>query len=315
MTAIPSLSQRLEEFTAANKFIGKGPLSVALVVTDQARSMSFPLDTDAFLAESGTQVSGLGIAPVQAILNRRGIERVLAKEGGRTSRGSVGNMRKYVAFLNEQAENAQIDFETVEAFWVQKVAAFFAGKPFTVKLDPSKGLRAVVRDVLREALKRQQEWSGVTYAGAVLQHLVGAKLECAMAGGGMMVEHFSFTTSDSQTERAGDFLLGDVAIHVTTSPGEALIRRCQENLDAGFRPIIVTLQKGLSVAEGLAANANIADRLDVFEIEQFVALNLYELGKFKATGRRTVIEEIVERYNAIIDEIETDPSLRIAIQR
>ena len=94
-----------------------------------------------------------------------------------------------------------------------------------------------------------------------------------------------------------------------------MIRRCQENLDAGFRPMIVTLQKGLSVAEGLAANANIADRLDVFEIEQFVALNLYELGKFKATGRRTVIEEIVERYNAIIDEIETDPSLRIAIQR
>ena len=124
-----------------------------------------------------------------------------------------------------------------------------------------------------------------------------------------------FTEPSQGLYGAGDFLLGDVAIHVTTSPGEALIRRCQENLDAGFRPMIVTLQKGLSVAEGLAANANIADRLDVFEIEQFVALNLYELGKFKATGRRTVIEEIVERYNAIIDEIETDPSLRIAIQR
>ena len=79
--------------------------------------------------------------------------------------------------------------------------------------------------------------------------------------------------------------------------------------------MIVTLQKGLTVAEGLAANAGIADRLEIFEIEQFVALNLYELGKFKATGRRTALEEMVERYNAIIDEIETDPSLQIAVQR
>jgi DNA-binding transcriptional regulator/RsmH inhibitor MraZ len=224
-------------------------------------------------------------------------------------------MRKYVEFLNETAQKEQIDFDLIELFWVQKVETFFRSKPFTVKLDPSKGLRAVVRDVLKQAIERQHDSQGVTYAGAVLQHMVGAKLECAMVGEGMTFEHFSFTTSDSQTERAGDFLLGDVAIHVTTSPGEAVVRRCQENLDAGFRPIIVTLQKGLTVAEGLAANAGIADRLDVFEIEQFVALNLYELGKFKATGRRTAVEEMVVRYNAIIEEIETDPSLRIAIQR
>jgi hypothetical protein len=305
----------LEQFALTQKFRGKGPLSVALVVTEHARSMSFPLDPEAFLAKSGTQVSGLGPAPVKAILKRRGIERTLAREGGRTSRGSVGKMRKYVAFLNEAAQKGQIDFDVIELFWVKRVEAFFAGQPFTLRLDPSKGLRAAVGDVLNQATKRQKESSGVTYAGAVLQHLVGAKLECAIVGGGTTIEHFSFTTSDSQTERAGDFLVGDVAIHVTTSPGEAVIRRCQENLGSGFRPIIVTLQKGLTVAEGLAANAGISDRLDVFEIEQFVALNLYELGKFKATGRRTAVEELVERYNAIIEGIETDPSLRIAIQR
>lgn len=60
-------------------------------------------------------------------------------------------------------------------------------------------------------------------------------------------------------------------------------------------------------------NLGIADRLDVFEIEQFVALNLYELGKFNATGRRTAVEEMIERYNTIIDEIETDPSLKITM--
>ncbi|MGD0737368.1 MAG: DUF4928 family protein [Terracidiphilus sp.] len=305
----------LEEFALINRFRGKGPLSVALVVTEQARSMTFPLDPEAFIADSGTQVAGLGVASVQAILKRRGILRILAKEGGRTSRGSVGKMRKYVGFLNDAAIVGQIDFNLVEQFWVQRVESFFAGQPFTVKLDPSKGLRAVVRDVLDQAIKRQHESQGVTYAGAVLQHLVGAKLDCALAGDGITLHHFSFTTSDSQTDRAGDFFLGDVAIHVTTSPGEAVIRRCQENLDSGLRPIIVTLQKGLTVAEGLAANAGIADRLDVFEIEQFVALNLYELGKFKATGRRTAVDELVERYNSIVNEIETDPSMQIAVHK
>jgi hypothetical protein len=34
----------------------------------------------------------------------------------------------------------------------------------------------------------------------------------------------------------------------------------------------------VGVAEGLAANLGLADRIDIFECEQFVALNLYELG-------------------------------------
>ena len=37
---------------------------------------------------------------IQRILADHGITRVLAEEGGRTSRGSVGLMQKYVEFLN-----------------------------------------------------------------------------------------------------------------------------------------------------------------------------------------------------------------------
>jgi len=57
----------------------------------------------------------------------------------------------------------------------------------------------------------------------------------------------------------------------------------------------------------------VAERIDIFEIEQFVALNLYELGRFAAAGRRVAVTDLVERYNAIVDEIETDPSLRIQL--
>ncbi len=143
-------------------------------------------------------------------------------------------------------------------------------------------LRIVVRDVIAQAEERQKSTPGMYYAGAVLQHLVGAKLDCALGKGHL--NHNSFSTADAPGGRAGDFFLGDVAIHVTTSPGEALIGRCRDNLNDGYRPILVTLQRGLTVAEGLATNVDLAERIDVFEIEQFVALNLYELAKFALIG-------------------------------
>ena len=65
------------------------------------------------------------------------------------------------------------------------------------------------------------------------------------------------------------------------------------------------------IAEGLAENIGIADRLDVIEFEQFIATNLHELGKFEAEKRRVKVGELVERYNAIVDTFETYPSLRI----
>lgn len=304
---------QLDSFTADKKFKRKGPLCVALVMTQQARSAGLPLDPAKLLTEGGGQVLGLGKGAVQAILKKHGINRVLAAEGGRTSRGSIGNMRDYVALLNNLAVEAPLDLDEVEGYWIERVHEFFATKPFKIRLDESRGLRTVVRDVLHQAEERQKTSPGMYYVGGVLQHLVGAKLDCALGPGSF--EHNSFSTSDQQTGRAGDFFIGDVAIHVTTSPGEAVIERCRDNLNDGYRPVLVTLQRGLTVGEALADNAGIADRLDVFEIEQFIALNLYELGKFAADGRRIAVRELVNRYNEIVEEFETDPSLKIEFKR
>lgn len=303
----------LEKFAAEKAFRGQGPLSVALVVTQHAKEMGLPLDPLKLVTEGGGQVLGLGKGAVQAVLNRHSIDRVLAKEGGRTSRGSLGNMREYVAFLNALSQSCKVDLDAVEAFWVERVLQFFSGKPFKIKLDAARSLRTVVRDVIGQAEERQKDSPGMYYAGAVLQHLVGAKLDCALGKGHL--KHNSFSTADAPGGRAGDFFLGDVAIHVTTSPGEALIARCGENLNDGHKPVIVTLQRGLTVAEGLATNVGLADRIDVFEIEQFVALNLYELAKFAAEGRRTAVNDLVNRYNEIVEEVETDPSLKIELRK
>jgi hypothetical protein len=202
-----------------------------------------------------------------------------------------------------------VDLDRIEAHWIEGVYAFFAGKPFTIKLDASRSLRHVVRDILEQAVERQKGAPGMYYAGAVLQHLVGAKLDCALGQG--KFEHNSFSTADAPGQRAGDFFVGDVAIHVTTSPGEAVIERCRENLNDGYKPVLVTMQRGMTVAEGLADNKGLADRIDIFEIEQFVALNLYELGEFAADGRRVAVTDVVNRYNEIVEDVETDPSLKI----
>lgn len=303
----------LEKFAAEKAFRGQGPLSVALVVTQHARTMGLPLDPEKLVTERGGQVLGLGKGAVQSVLKRHDITRVLAKEGGRTSRGSLGKMREYVAFLNALGKQGKVDLDAIEAFWVDRVQQFFSGKPFKIKLDASRSLRMVVRDVISQAEQRQKDTPGMNYAGAVLQHLVGAKLDCALGQGHL--QHNSFSTADAPNERAGDFFLGDVAIHVTTSPGEAVIDRCKENLNDGHRPILVTVQRGLTVAEGLASNVGLADRIDVFEIEQFVALNLYEIAKFAAEGRRVAVSDLVSRYNEIVEEFETDPSLKIELRR
>jgi len=307
--------QQLAAFAAEKGFRGKGPISVALVVTQHAKTMGLPLDSERLVTEGGGQVLGLGKGAVQAVLKRHGIERVLASEGGRTSRGSLSNMREYAAFLNDlnAKEKGKIDFEAIEAFWIERVNEFFAGKPFKIKLDAGRSLRSVVRDVIAQAEERQKSMPGTYYAGPVLQPMVGAKLDCALGKG--RFEHNNFSSADAPSERAGDFFIGDVAIHVTTSPGEAVIGKCGENLNNGHRPILVTVQRGLTVAEGLANNIGLADRIDIFEIEQFVALNLYEIAKFAADGRKVAVADLVERYNEIVDEVETDPSLRIELRR
>lgn len=303
-----ALSERLAAFAKEKRMNGKGPLCVALVVTRHALRDGLPLDAHKMLTDAGGQVSGLGRANVQAILKEHGIDRVLAEEGGRTSRGSIGNMRAYVDLLNALDADSLADLSAIEAWWIDRVRAHFQGKPFVLRFDASKSLRAIIRDLLDQAEKRQREATGTMYVGTVMQHLVGAKLDLLLGGG---FTHHGASVADEGTGRDADFLMGDVAIHVTTATGEALIRKCQRNLESALRPLIVTTTKGLTVAQGLAEQAGIADRIDVLDVEQFLAGNLYEHGRFELKGRRETAEHLIAKYNEVIEICEGDPSLQI----
>ena len=156
--------QALATYSQQAKVKGKGALAVMLVVNDHARRAAAngaSLNADDLLTEQGGQVLGLGRAAVQAILAQHGITRVLAEEGGRTSRGSIGFMRGYVAFLNEQsALRGALDLAAAERFWITRVEAFFAGKPFSMKLDAAPARRDGPRDNRFESAGRGNSHGG-----------------------------------------------------------------------------------------------------------------------------------------------------------
>jgi hypothetical protein len=256
-------------------------------------------------------VAGLGRAPVQAILAKHGIARVLAEEGGRTSRGSMDRMKAYLQLLNGLAKKNLLDFEEIESWWVDRARDFFAAQPFRIKIDSSKSIRSIVSELIDAAFARQKECSGVMVAGAVMEHLVGAKLELALPG--KKIEHKGFAVADASAGGKGDFLVGNTAIHVTTAPTEALIRKCRDNLAENLKPVIITTQTGAGGAFALAKDVDIGNRIDVLEIEQFVATNVYEWSEFDDVRRPVKVGQLVDAYNRIIEGCETDHSLKIAL--
>ena len=288
---------------------------MALHVSRHARLNGLPLVADALITRGSGQVLGLGRAAVQRVLADHGISTVLAAEGGRTSRGSIKTMRTYVAFLNRLHDIGLADLEQIEAWWSREAEAYFPSKPgrpakpFRLRFDAGKGLQAIVQDLLAQAKKRQQEATGAMYQGAVLQHLIGAKLELALPE--LSIVHHGFSVADAVTDRSGDFVIDNTTIHVTTAPGEAVIRKCLRNLEAGCKPVILTLVDGVVVAKALANNAGLVGQIDIMDAEQFLAANLHELSLFNVAARLTTLEKLVSAYNRIVESSETDPSLRI----
>jgi hypothetical protein len=219
-------------------------------------------------------------------------------------------MRLYLETLNGLSKAGLLDFDRIETWWVGRVREFFSAQPLRIKVDASKSLRGIVSDLIQAAIERQKACPGTMIAGAVMQHLVGAKLQLALPN--VPITHEGFSIADAPGKRKGDFLVNDTAIHVTTAPSEALLRKCKANLDEKLRPVIITTELGAAGAKALSTNLDIAARIDILEIEQFIATNVYEWSGFQQSKRQVSVEELIREYNKIIERCETDPSLKIS---
>lgn len=305
---------RLIKYQVENNIHSKGALSVVVQLTRLMREKPFPLNPADFQTGKKGQVKGLGGGNLKKILSEHGISQILSSEGGRTSRGSMEIMIKYAEFLNdwhddEVLEGRDIDFDEIEEYWANEVREFFRNQPFILEADASKTICANLNDLFAQARKRQSQNPGTQYLGTVLQHLVAAKLSIILPPDSFEIHGAS--VADSSTDRAGDFVIKDTIIHCTTAPGNPLMEKCRNNIKADKRPVIITIYERVQTALNLAADYGLEGRVEVWDIQQFLSANVYEHSFFDEKRRNDTLARIVTNYNAIIDEKETDPSLRI----
>ena len=177
--------------------------------------------------------------------------------------------------------------------------------------DPDKSVAANLADIFTQAGEIQKNSGGANFVGAMLQHLVGAKLDIVLGAG--VASHHGFSVADHSTDRAADFEVNGIAIHVTTHPSEALIRKAAKNIQVGLKPLIVTLADGVEGAAYLLKSTEWKDRIDVIDATQFLTANVYERSFFKAGECKATLTSILMRYNEILVECETDPVLQIRL--
>lgn len=308
----PELEEALRRFTEENRVRTKGWLSVVVTLTRDFAKVGLPIDSASFKTEKKGQVKGLGGARLKKLLAEHGVQRRLTSEGGRTSRASIHNMEAYAAFCNSLGSLSKADWDQIEQYWIARVQDYFSSEPIRIPGDRSVSLQEVVRKALGEAHRRQQFSPGATYEGSVLQHLVGAKLETACPG--VELEHHPVSQADEGTSRPGDFLIHETAIHVSISPSMALMEKCKANLESGLRCVVVTAGDAVKAAEVNARQYGIENRIEIWEVAQFVSTNISEWSGFQSENLRVELERLLDTYNRLVDEHEGDPSLRLEFQ-
>ena len=115
-----------------------------------------------------------------------------------------------------------------------------------------------------------------------------------------------------QTQRPGDFLIGQTAFHVTVAPMQPVFDKCRHNIQQGLKPYLLVPDSKLIGARQLAEQA-CEHQIAVESIESFVSQNINELSAFNKDQLTTSIKDLVLIYNRRVDEVETDKSLMIEL--
>ena len=294
--------------------VNRNVMTVGLIMCEHMKT-DFPLAEAQWF--SGSQVRLLGSSRISKILARHGESRHLAREGGRTSRGSQELARGFEAAVNSSASaqafseagqdiRAEV-VESLQAAMVERIQTdFFDKQRLRIEYRNHEPTSAAVRQLLDAASDR-----GGNAAGAVAQHLVGAAL--SLQHPDIDIDNHSYTTADQQTGRAGDFVVNEAALHVTTAPSEALMRKCEANLALDLFPMVLTLRDRIAAAEGLAGNFNIVDLISVRDVVEFVADAVDIPAQFKRHQFAGRLRKLLDTYNMRVAAVEPDPSLQVEI--
>lgn len=274
---------------------------------------AFPIE-DSAIKTARSQVKGLSGGSVSRTLRKFGETRPFTSEGGRTSRGSMDLALELAFLLNSHVPDSLSDTgrvrlaEDLEEWFVRLIQReYFDKKRITADIDSGKPAPQAIALLLESAAGR-----GGNAAGAVAQHLVGAKL--ALRFPDFEIGNDGYTTADQQTFRAGDFQVKDTVFHVTMSPGERLLGgRCRDNIRNHFRPVVLVPDSKVLAARQIADMAGVSTDTSIIAIETFVGLNVEEMADFSASKIQGGLRLLLETYNARVSRVEPDPSLLIEI--
>ena len=262
--------------------------------------------TDANLARAdliakGGEIKGVRGTNVSRVLAKYGLPPSFLKEV--TTRSAHKDGERLADSLRALDENAHTPDAIDQA--VQDLVAhanrWLARQHITVQCDVSHSPSAWIQSILAQSRDRS--------GGKVEQHLVGAKLEERHPG--VAIANHPANAGDQQTGRDGDFVVGSTAYHVTAAPGREVIKRCVSNLANGLHPVLLVPKELVYQTIDRAAAEDIAERVTILAIEDFLALNIIEMTAGNQRAFRAKLGSIIERYNRRLREVETDRSLSI----
>lgn len=181
--------------------------------------------------------------------------------------------------------------------------------PIQLKLIGDESIRATITSLLEQAVLRKSLGQNGSKLTRVMTYLVEASLVLLQSQKG--TEYHS--NNRTQFAEVGEIRIGNTMIHVTSAPEPKLIDRCMANRRRGFRPLIISTRVGALHAEDLADQIGRSKVIEVLDITQFLVANILEWTTFDVSKRRNTFEELIARYNVIVEACETDPSLKIEV--
>ncbi len=289
----------------------KGTIAAALVVLERLRNNP-ALNIRAHRASGGAQIAGLTPSALQKILLRYGEKRPFSREGGRTNRGNNAPTEMLLESLQAHGFDKLSDAERItgidgiQELIVLKIADYFALDKISFAYSFDAPIAKIIHEILSFASERGQD-------GPVAQHLVGAKL--ALRFPNLDISNYSHSAADAQSERSGDFQIGDTAFHVTVSPGAALFEKCAENIRNGITVAVIVPSKKLTNANTHADDAQLTDVISISALESFVGQNISEIGGYNKRDISHSLSELLHEYNNRVLEVESDQSMQIDIPK
>lgn len=248
-------------------------------------------------------------------LNRKDLIPSSSGEAGRTSTGTKFAGLGIIKIVNDYISNAsaadidRIGDEVVDLLTgqvIQDLQSHLEIGGIEIKYNSSETIGAYISKIIN---------AKVSKPGAVSQHLVGAKLEYKFKNDGdVNIDHHSSSTADIQTNRLGDFDIGNAVIHVTKTPNLGHFQKAYENAKSGRTVYILVPEIKLDTTI-LTNDIDEAykNKVNVYSIEQFISQNIDELAYFQKELSLSGLEEVLKIYNRLIEKYENDAGLKVVI--